>query len=533
MWTNNSQILFRSLYILTIFRFTIAIFIVGLRKILRNEIPVDKYTELLNIWIFLLFLLTFIYIFILKFNIVKKHIRKFAYLQLLIDVIIVEVLILLTGGIESWFSFLLILVTIAASVIIGKKGGYIVAIFSALLYGILIDLQYYNIIPIPFTISYHVKDFFYNIIINFFGLYLTAVLMGFLVNRLEKTSVTLQKKDTDLKELSKFQSEIIENIPSGLFTTDKEGKIILFNKSAEKITGKKFSDIKRHNIKEIFPFLGIPPKIGRSQGIIIKDKQARHIGMNVSIYYNSEGKHVGFIGTFQDVTYIIKMEQEIKNKERLAAIGELSASIAHELRNPLASIKSSFEMLREGNLSEATKKRLMDIAISEMDRLNSIVTDFLVYSKPNPPQKKLFILSTIVKEVIDSIKRTYINIKITEKIKEGLRVVADEQKIRQVLWNILVNAVEATNKIGEIFVILENKNHDVILKIKDNGCGISKEEIEKIFYPFFSKKKDGTGLGLAIAYRIIEEHGGSILVDSEVGKGTEFIIILPSGLKNS
>ncbi len=524
---NNTYPIRRGLYLLAVYRLTVALSLLLLRSFLGSFSPVMRGGPIF-IWIISILLLTLVYILILQIiRLDRKKLLIFTYFQLFLDVIFVEVLILLTGGIESWFSFLLILLTILASIIIGKKGGYIIAACGGIIYGVLIDLQYYHIIPVAYTSSYQIEDFLYNIIVNLMGLFLTAFLMGYLITRLEKTSEILMKRDIDLKELAKFQSEVIDNIPSGLFTTDNYGRILLFNRAGERITGKSFEEVKGLPINSVFPFLQIPPVTGRSKGCIHKDGETIHIGMNISNYTNAKGEQVGFIGTFQDVTNIIRMEEEIKKKEKLAAIGQLSASIAHELRNPLASIKSSFEMLKENRLPEETKKRLMDIAIAEMDRLNSIVKDFLVYSNPKPPEKRLFMLSNTVNELVDSIAHTYESLEIKKEIKDNIKVFADEQKIRQVLWNILTNAVDATEAKGTIRVYLDSDDRNVIIRVIDNGCGIEEEDIEKIFYPFFSKKKDGTGLGLAIAYRIIEEHGGNISVNSEPGQGSEFTVTIP------
>jgi two-component system sensor histidine kinase PilS (NtrC family) len=384
------------------------------------------------------------------------------------------------------------------------------------------------VIPISYNASYKVTDFLYNIFVNITGLLLTAYLMGYVVSRLEKASESLQKKDVDLRELSRFHSEVIENIPSGLFTTDAEGRIYLFNAAAETITGFNREDVSLKYINKIFPFLSLPLVPGRHEGRITNNNNTKHIGMNISLYKNSEGRIVGYIGTFQDVTAIIKMEEEIKRKEKLAAIGQLSASIAHELRNPLASIKSSFEMLKEGSLPSETKNRLMEIAIKEMERLNRIVTDFLTYSNPKPAEFERFNLSTIVNELIDMHKTIQEDITFHKDVQENINIIADEQKIRQLLWNLLLNSIEAVSeKDGHIYVSLKRADSSIEIRIKDNGMGIKREEIDKIFYPFYSTKDKGTGLGLAIAYRIVEEHKGKIEVVSEEGSGTEFIITIP------
>lgn len=521
----------KSLYILTSIRVVLSTLIAGLQIFFNIGITTSKSQVLIYIWILMVFIISFVYIGLLRLRLIKQRMLNiFIYFQFIMDIILIESLIVLTGGIESWFSFLNILLTIGATMILGRRGGMIIATATAILYGTIIDLQFYKVIPVSYNTSYKVTDFLYNIFVNITGLFFTAYLMGYVVSRLEKASESLQKKDVDLRELSRFHSEVIENIPSGLFTTDAEGRIYLFNAAAEAITGFNRQDVSLKYINRIFPFLTLPLVSGRHEGRITTNKNnTKYIGMNISLYKNSEGTPVGYIGTFQDVTAIIKMEEEIKRKEKLAAIGQLSASIAHELRNPLASIKSSFEMLKEGSLPAETKNRLMEIAINEMERLNRIVTDFLSYSNPKPAEFVRFNLSTIVNELIDMHKtiQEYI-ITFHKDVQEDINIIADEQKIRQLLWNLLLNAIEAVSeKEGHIYVSLKGADHSVIIRIKDNGTGIKKEEIDKIFYPFYSTKDKGTGLGLAIAYRIVEEHKGKIEVVSEEGQGTEFIITIP------
>ncbi|HHN64106.1 MAG TPA: PAS domain-containing protein [Nitrospirae bacterium] len=519
----------RSIYILTLIRIIFSTLIAGLQIFFNIGITSSKFQVLIYLWILTVFIVSILYLALARVRLIKKRfLGGLLYLQFFVDIILIDSLIILTGGIESWFSFLNILLVIAAAMVLGRRGGIIIATATAILYGIIIDLQFYGLIPVSYNASYRVTDFLYNIFVNITGLLLTAYLMGYLVSRLEKTSETLQKKDVDLRELSRFHSEVIENIPSGLFTTDADGRIYLFNSAAEKITGLSREEVALKGINTVFPFLPLPLLTGRHEGRINTPENEKYIGMNISTYRNSEGRVVGYIGTFQDVTAIIRMEEEIKRKEKLAAIGQLSSSIAHELRNPLASIKSSFEMLREGHLPSETRQRLMEIAINEMDRLNKIVTDFLTYSNPKPPEHGRFNISRLVDELFEMQMTINEGIQFQKEIEEDIKIVADQQKIRQLMWNLLLNAIDAVSgKEGRIYVSLKKTNAGVEIRVRDNGRGIKKEDMDKIFYPFYSTKEKGTGLGLAIAYRIVEEHGGRIDVNSEEGSGAEFVITIP------
>jgi two-component system sensor histidine kinase PilS (NtrC family) len=213
----------------------------------------------------------------------------------------------------------------------------------------------------------------------------------------------------------------------------------------------------------------------------------------------------------------------------MAAIGELSSNIAHEIRNPLAALKGSIEILKEDSVPRNYKERLMEIALNEMDRLDRIITDFLTYSRPAPPEFKRFDLHELLDDTIELIKNIEHkdNVSIEKNYAGIVEVNADPQKIRQVFWNLGLNAVEAMPEGGELIVSTKNMGSVVGITFKDFGFGIKEKDIEKIFYPFFTTKEHGTGLGLAIAYRIIEEHQGRISVNSSPGVGTTFEVILP------
>ena len=236
----------------------------------------------------------------------------------------------------------------------------------------------------------------------------------------------------------------------------------------------------------------------------------------------------GFIGIFQDLSQIKKLEAEMKNKEKWAAIGELSANIAHEIRNPLASLRGSIEILREGKLPEKHKEKLMNIALSEMDRLNNTISDFLAYSSPKPLEKKIVDLHPVLDSTLELLIHSENNggITIKKNFEGQLFSHADPEKIRQVFWNLGINAYEAMGNGGELTVSTEDTPPYVTISFSDTGSGIPQSDIDKIYYPFFTTKDSGTGLGLSIAYRIIEEHNGRLLVTSNPGIKTTFKIIL-------
>lgn len=484
-----------------------------------------SYVHVLSYLIIPLYTVTIIYS--LLFGKIKNLIA-FAYTQLLLDVIFEIILIYITGGIESWFSFTLILTVISSSIVLNKSAGYIIATCSSVFYGLIVTLQFYRSPPIASEGITDEKDYLYKLFVHIISFYLTAYLSGYLSSRLEKTTQKLEKKDLDLRDLEFFSREVVESLPSGLFTTNISGNVLIFNRAAERIMGIRKGSIIGHRIDSVLPFFKFPFSEGRKEDIIIVEGVQKIIGLGISTLRGIDESTKGFIVIFQDLTQLKRLETEMKQKEKWAAIGELSSNIAHEIRNPLASLKGSIEMLKEDSVSKNYKKRLMEIALNEMERLDRIITDFLTYSRPTPPEFKRFELHGMLDETIELLKNVeQNNISINKKYTGRLEVDADPQKMRQVFWNLGINSIEAMPEGGELIISTRNMDRSVEIIFKDFGAGIDGKNIEKIFYPFFTTKENGTGLGLAIAYRIIEEHNGRINVNSSPGVGTTFEIILP------
>ncbi len=515
----KALIIFRAFFV-TLLLGTFLVFNIGYYRFL--------YPETILYLIISLYILSIIYALLLNRI---KNLAAFAYLQLTIDAASAVSLIMLTGGIESWFSPVMLLTVIASVVTIDKKAGYITATVCGILYGLMIDLQYYRVIPVAYDFSVREKDFLYNIFSHISALYLTAYLIGYLSSRLEKTSRSLEERDSNLRDLALFNRELIEGLPSGLLTTDPSGRILIFNRAAESITGVKRSEAVAQNISELFPFLRHPIETERAEGRISRNGSTRIIGLTVSGLVDSRGQKTGYICVFQDITQLKNLEAELKHKETLAAIGELSANMAHEIRNPLASLKGSIEMLKEDVLTREHRERLMNIAISEMDRLNRIITDFLTYSRPKPPEFSRFDLHRMLDETVELIKNAIVNansISIKRNFHGPCEIVADPQKLRQVVLNLSINAIESMPDGGELTIATKVQKDAVAITIKDSGIGIPPENLKEIFYPFFTTKAKGTGLGLSIAYRIVEEHNGRISVSSLPGHGTTFEVIIPA-----
>ncbi len=465
-----------------------------------------------------------------------RNLFAFAYVQLVLDVIFEVLFIYITGGVDSWFSFSIILTIIASSIVLNMRAGYIIATQSSILYGMLINLQLYGILPATSEGYMQARDYMYKLFIHMIFFYITAYLSGYLSSRLERTVKKLEEKDMDILDLEFFNREVIEGIPSGLFTTDMTGKVLIFNRAAEQLTGVRKDDIIGKRIDDVLPVFSFPFIEGRNENTMLLDRVQKIIGIHISLLKSFTEENKGYIVIFQDLTQIKRLEKEMKQKEKWATIGEMSSNIAHEIRNPLASLRGSIEILKEDTVPRNYKEKLMDIALNEMDRLNLIITDFLTYSRPTAPVLQKCDLHSILDETIELLKnyaQSGGDLSIRKVYRGDMEVNADPQKMRQVFWNLGMNALEAMPEGGELFVSTDIKNGFAEITFKDSGTGIDTENLEKIFFPFFTTKNQGTGLGLAIAYRIIEEHGGNIQVSSEAGIGTTFVVILPKNNENS
>lgn len=460
-----------------------------------------------------------------------KNLFLFTYVQLILDVSSEIALVYITGGVDSWFSFTLILTVLSSSIILNKKAGYVIATLSSISYGVLLDLQFHHVVlPLLYEYDTPSKLYLYKVFIHIVSLYVTAYLGGYLSHRLAMAVERLEEKNVHLRELELFNSKVIESLPSGLFTTDIGGNVLIFNRAAQRITAVNKEAAIGMGIGKIFPFFETGIKEGRRDVTLdVAGTGKKVIGINVSALTDATGKETGFIGVFQDLTHLKRLEAAVKHKEKWAAIGELSANIAHEIRNPLSSMRSSIEMLHENRIPEKHRGRLMEIALKEMERLNNIITDFLTYSRPKPVDVVKVDVHLLLDETLALLKNMEQNkgpMIIHKEFRGPLYIKADPQKLSQVFWNLGVNAVEAMDGSGELTISTRRNQGQVSIVFSDTGPGIDPSNADRIFYPFFTTKKEGTGLGLAIAYRIIEEHGGRLSFESMPGIKTSFEIIL-------
>jgi two-component system sensor histidine kinase PilS (NtrC family) len=497
------------------------------------------------------YILSLFYFFLLNLT---KNIKITLYIQAICDVLMITGLVYATGGISSVYAVFYTLVIIYSVLFLERRGGLIIASACSICYGLLLDLEYYKIlIPLyaiisqdnPFTAGY----VFSRIIIYILSFYLIAFLAIFVVEQEKKTRTLLQEKETAFDQLDLLHRSIIESVDTGILTINLRGQIKSFNRAAEEITGYSFAKVEDKNIVDLFPEYGDllknihPGDHPDSQQSRVEmyieshEKTPLMLGCSVSFLNDGTGKRIGDILVFQDLTAIKKMELILEKNRRLAFIGEMAAGLAHEMRNPLASISGSIQVLHKSLLLNKTDERLMQIILRGKDQLESFMRDFLLLSRPTPGMPEMINITDIIEDILESIR--YLpdwrdDIQVIKSLQDHLPFIrANKTEIRQLIWNVLMNAIQSMPNGGRVTIETGKDTPDISagqfleIKISDNGQGIMENDLGKIFEPFYTTREKGTGLGLAIVNRIVEGHAGKIKVDSRSGEGTTFTIWLP------
>jgi len=483
-----------------------------------------------------------------------RHVRRlgrFAALQLATDIGTVTALVAFSGGVESLFSFLYLPVAVYGAILLGRRGAYAAAAGSAVGYaaGILLAPMLSGTLG-----GGELPDSAFALWCAHSGaLLLVALLSSALVRELRLVGERLSESDERLRELRTLHGRMVTCLTSGLLTTDQVGRVTSFNPEAERIVGRAAVQVLGRHVDAVLPGVSALLKSGKASRRLrleVADGRtgARHLGVAASILTSAAGAPAGRVVIFQDVTSVVAMENEVQRSARLAGVGQLAADIAHEIRNPLAAISGSVEMLVAGERGgEEEQERLRRIVLREIERLDGLISDFLSYARPAPAKPQELGLREIVDEVIGmfSMARPP-GLELRVEVESDLRVEADPRQLRQILWNLLRNAAQAVAGPGSIGISArivpeasqerhgrrrkgnEEGSAAVEICVSDTGPGIASEHLDRIFDPFFTTKRDGTGLGLSLVHRIVEAHEGTLQVESRPGEGARFRICLPT-----
>lgn len=484
-----------------------------------------------------------------------QHVSSFLIaLQFAAEVSIELGVIYATGNVNSPFSALLVLTIVSAALAYRLFGTLIVAGLVSLGYAFVIWLGLSDPMNPDFslralnTVFSTNQTAFYAIILHVLIFYLTAFMSGYLAERLRSQDEQLADASRALRRARLETDDILRNLNSGLLTVDSAGYIVYFNHAAERILGYAEEQVRGMRFDETFaermPALSGCLSQALNSGItlprreltILKpDGETIPLGLSTSVLTEEAGELRGVIAIFSDLTEAKELEEKVRANDRLAAIGELSASIAHEIRNPLAAISGSVEVLQNELRLTDENGRLMELILKESARLNVILNDFLSYARiGRPAYNKVEVLHVVseVRELLKLNERVPTNVKLlveTDTDAAVLYAVGDEGLLKQLLMNLAMNAVEAFD--GEpgqvVFRVIGGSQREAItLQVVDNGPGIPQSVMSRLYEPFFSTKKHGTGLGLAIVHRICDAMNLGLTVDSSPEKGTAFALTL-------
>lgn len=468
-----------------------------------------------------------------------------ARLQFFADVLLVSWLVWMTGNVGSPYAALYVVIISIASLFVGPRGAIITSVGSAAAFNAcaLLSLSGMG----PFAAQSVNTESIANTI-QFVGLsdvsfLVVGLLAAKLADRQARSDVQLAAATRSLADLRALHERIVESIRSGVITTDLQGRIFTFNAAAEEITGYKITDVRGHDASIFFG--DMTRQIADSMNAAATGKAsprfqadcltpnglALRLGFSIAPLSGDSGETSGMVITFQDLTDIRALEETSRRQDRMAAVGRLAASIAHEIRNPLAAMRGSIQMLRSEMEGDTEQAQLMEIILRESDRLNKIVADYLNYARPRPAELNNVDISALVADTF-KLLRNSAELNVGHVLEEDLPnrpaiVSGDPEQLKQVCWNIARNALKAMPDGGKFGVSLANVDGNRLrLSFSDTGCGMSPEQVERLFEPFTSTT-GGTGLGLSIVYQIIRDHSGTINVRSRLGEGTTITVELP------
>jgi two-component system sensor histidine kinase PilS (NtrC family) len=448
-----------------------------------------------------------------------------AYAQLVFDVATATAVVSFTGWAESVFVFMYSLAIVNGSILLFRRGAMTALGLTLLAY---VSLEV-AVAPRPGAVPWTL------LFVHAGAFAATAVLAGYLAEQLRRSDQKLAERDGELATITALHESIVQSVNSGLLTIDAQGRVTFLNRAGEQMLGLALHELTGHLAERFLGAFHIDTARGETDLVRADGTRAR-LGYSSFPLLGRGGEALGTAVIFQDLTQLRSMEERVARSERLADLGQLAAGLAHELRNPLASMMGSVELLRSAPLA-ADDRHLLDIVLREGGRLAQLVTEFLAFARPAPPRREPFDLATLSAEALEALEHdpAAAGVELRRALEPALAV-GDPDQLRQVLWNLLLNAAQALppaaapgQRRGWVRVACgPSSGGGVELTVEDDGPGVPGADRAQIFTPFFTTKPEGTGLGLATVHRIVDAHGGALTLDSKPGEGARFSVRLPA-----
>lgn len=438
----------------------------------------------------------------------------------LFDSIILSALIHFTGINQSLFLFLHLVNILAAGLLFQSSGAFIVALVTSISYSV----------ATVFLPEMQPLQLVFMLALNNIAFLAVAYLAGYLSEQLTGLGTDLLKTGLSLKDQQIMNQTILENLPLGMISFTRSGQVVQVNQAIEKILEKPLKDLDNLAGLSIYKEL-MSHHSRRDRTYVLPNGDRKILQISSSEVFSPVVNENVTIALIEDLTEMRRLEENLKQSEKLAAVGGLAAGIAHEIRNPLAGISGSIELLSQ-TTQNADDQKLMKIILREIDRLNNLIGEFLEYSRPETPPTEEVNLVGLLSEVVENIKMNKFvrqDVVYHLDLPQKTLILGKRDKLKQAFLNIILNSFQAmqdSNSPRFDLLIKENGKFAQVI-IRDTGCGMSAETKKKMFEPFHTTKPKGTGLGLAVTHKILEGHKAQLFVESEVGKGTEFVITFP------
>ena len=490
---------------------------------------------------------TLFYIALLR--LLRRHPTAQAYIQFFGDLVLITGLVYFLGGATSPFSLLYLIVIAVASTLLRRRAGVIVASAALLLYGGLIVALFFGWLK-PSSPQEVISGWRlgYNLAVHGFGFYVVALLTYYLAHNVTRAERALEEKSEHLADLQVVHRDVIQSITSGLLTTDLAGTVTSANLAGLEILGRGEAELVGSPIDQSGLFsaqhwreaTAASEQTGRMRSEVQTtrgDGETLYVGFTISRLTDAFGNHRGYIVIFQDLTRWRRMQEELRMKDRMVAVGELAAGLAHEIGNPLAAISGSVQMLAGRIDGDPAQRKLIEILLKESHRLDRTIKGFLRFARPRERSSVSFDIARLLSENFELLRNSE-EVSGNHRLELDLdspsaRLFADPDQVSQIFWNLARNSLRAMPDGGTLRVVGQfsdgqSSGNWYRLQVIDTGRGMTEEQRTNLFHPFQSFFDGGTGIGMAIVYRIVQDHGGRLRVDSRPGAGTTITVELPT-----